>query len=310
MSSKPEQYSSSSAISNEKLVELFLDELVSVRARASLTKKVYAQIYRESAEFFQKEFCSLEAQDAKNYLYYLTAKNYARSHIRQHFSALRSFFRWLVKRGHLSSNPFANRPLPRVRKRLPRFLTEVEAACLMDAPRQMPCSKNSPSWIRLRDVALLETLYTGGLRVSELVALKWENLRTENFSALVLKGKGAKARFVILGECAFRALNEYSQAAAIERSGPIFINKNKSGALTTVAVQQLLKKYLSFAGLDTTLSPHKLRHSFATHMLERGADLRHVQKLLGHSSIASTQIYTHVTPGHLRKVHTLAHPRA
>ena len=295
---------------SEKAIKAFLEELVTVRGRALLTQKAYAQIYREAFSFFGKKTHQINQQDAKRYLYELTARGYKRSHIRQHFAALRSLFSWLVKRGLLKTNPFLQVILPRVQRTLPRFLTEEQAARLLEAPRRMPTTKRVPHWIRLRDAALLETLYCGGLRVSEAVALRWDHLRPENTSALVLRGKGAKARYVILGKTTFCALEEYAQAAGIEKKGPIFLNKNKRGAMSTVAVQQMLKKYLEFAGLDTKLTPHKLRHSFATHMLERGADLRHVQKLLGHSSLATTQIYTHVTVSHLQKAHAAAHPRA
>jgi len=292
------------------MVDIFLDELTTTQGRSALTKKAYAQIYHEALAFFGKNITCVESQDAKKYLYHLTAKNYARSHIRQHFSALRSLFSWMVRRSYTLTNPFAGITLPRLKKRLPRFLTETEVARLLDAPYTFLASKNSPRWLQARDAALLEVIYGGGLRVSEVVSLHWEHLRQENNSALIIKGKGAKARYVILGASAFRALERYSEAAAIPKTGPIFLNKNRRAPMSTVAVQQMLKKYLAHAGMDKTLSPHKLRHSFATHMLERGADLRHVQKLLGHSSLATTQIYTHITPGHLRKAHSLAHPRA
>lgn len=288
----------------------FLEYLEHIKLRAGNTVRTYRDILKHARDFLRKSWTEVVADDLRAYLYALTAQGHARSHIRQHFAALRTFYRWLERRELIAVNPATAVTLPKLTRKLPRYLSEQQIAALLDAPLKMPAQKNAPAWLRQRDRALLEVLYGGGLRVSEVCSLRWEHLRADSQSALIVNAKGGKSRWVILGAAAFCALDDFVAASGLSRRGPVFVNKNKSGAVTPVAVQQLLKRYLAFAGLDTSLTPHKLRHSFATHLLDRGADLRSVQKLLGHSSLATTQLYTHLTIGRLKKAHADAHPRA
>ena len=304
----PQSHNNQTTQEND-LQNIFLNQLANIKLRAKNTIKAYSDILTHAKNFLKEEWTQVQTSDLRAYLYHLTTLGHARSHIRQHFAALRTFFKWLEKKQKIALNPTLGISLPKLARTLPRHLTEEQINLLLDAPLKMSPSQNTPSWLRLRDRALLEVIYGGGLRVSEVCKLHWEHLRAENFAALIINSKGGKTRWAILGRAAFKALDEFLEASGFRRTGAIFLNKNKSGPMTPVAVQQLLKRYLRYAGLDTSLTPHKLRHSFATHLLDRGADLRSVQKLLGHSSLATTQIYTHLTIGRLKKAHSDAHPR-
>ena len=287
----------------------FLSYLEGVRGRAALTLKAYEAILVEAALFFKRSWFSLSKEDAKRWLYELTRRGYARTHIRQHFSCLRSFFHFLRREKLVEQNPFAEVSLPKLEKRLPIFLTEEQVTELLEAPLKMPHPKQAPKWIKFRDAALLEVVYSAGLRVSELVNLNAEEIDFVNETARVL-GKGNKVRLCPLGSPACQALEHYWSACQHPRKGAVFWNKTRGGRLTVAAVGQLLKKYLLFCGLDLKISPHKLRHSFATHLLNRGADLRSVQEMLGHASLSTTQVYTHVSLDRLRQSYDRAHPHA
>ena len=287
----------------------FLNYLEGVKGRATLTRKAYEIILKEASFFFQKSWLNLSAADAKRWLYDLTRRDYARSHIRQHFACLRSFYRFLMQEKLIAQNPFLEVSLPKLERRLPVFLTEEQMEELLEAPLKMPQSKQAPQWIKFRDVALLELAYSAGLRVSELVGLNVEDVDLANETARV-KGKGSKIRLCPVGAPACAALERYWAICKHSRQGAVFWNKSREGRLTVAAVGQLLKKYLLFCGLDRKISPHKLRHSFATHLLNRGADLRSVQEMLGHTSLSTTQVYTHVSLDRLRKSYDQAHPHA
>ncbi|MEZ5404685.1 MAG: tyrosine recombinase XerC [Verrucomicrobiia bacterium] len=287
----------------------FLNYLEGVKGRAALTLKAYETILLEAGIFFQKAWPHLTPEDAKRWLYELTRLGYARSHIRQHFSCLRSFFRFLMREKRVDHNPFLKISLPKLEKRLPQFLTEEQMNDLLEAPLKMPQPKQAPQWIKLRDAALLEMAYSAGFRVSELVGLNAEDIDLINETARV-RGKGNKIRLCPLGAPACEALERYWTVCQHPRQGAVFWNKSRGGRLTVAAVGQLLKKYLLFCGLDRNLSPHKLRHSFATHLLNRGADLRSVQEMLGHASLSTTQVYTHVSLERLRQSYDQAHPHA
>lgn len=290
-------------------VRAFLDYLAGVRSRAVLTLRAYGDILGEAGAFFRKDWREVAADDARALLYDLSRRGYARAHIRQHLSALRSFFRYLAREGLVTANPMSDLPLPRLGRRLPRFLSEAQITTLLSAPLRMPRAKQAPSWSPLRDAALLETAYGGGLRVSELVGLDvgdWDSA----MATFRVRGKGGRTRLCPVGEPAAEAIGRYMAASGHPGRGPLFLNKTRRGRLTVAAVGQLLKKYLAYSGLDVTLTPHKLRHSFATHLLDRGADLRSVQEMLGHASLSTTQVYTHVTLERLKRAHREAHPRA
>jgi integrase/recombinase XerC len=238
-------------------------------------------------------------------------------------SSLRSFYKFLEREEYADQNPFAGLRAPRRPRKLPDVLTREETARLLEAPeralkRESRDGAPDPKreYCMLRDRAILEVLYSTGARVSEITGAVEENV---DLLAGVIKvrGKGKKERMCLLGGPAFRALRDamrksdalWPAAGAGRKQRPLFFNL-KGGRLTPRSVERAMKGYLAEAGLNPNLSPHALRHSFATHMLDAGADLRSVQELLGHSSLSTTQIYTHVTVERLKRVYEEAHPRA
>lgn len=225
-------------------------------------------------------------------------------------SGLRALYRYWQRQGRLRTNPFVALPLPRLERRLPRFLSEEQIRRLLEAPGRLLAEGVIDAFTAQRDLLLLELLYGGGLRVSELVALSFAQIEAESGVARII-GKGRKERVCPLGEGAMVLLRAWregmgAQSAARDR---VLVRADGS-SLTTREVQALLKRYLAAAGLPADASPHTLRHSYATHLLNAGADLRVVQELLGHSRLATTQIYTHVSGARLREVYNRAHPRA
>ncbi len=236
-------------------------------------------------------------------------------------SSLRSFFRFLLREDYVSANPFGGLPLPRKGKRLPKVLAVEEVGRLLDAPYEVLKAAREPdgaearrwaAYAACRDAAILELLYSTGMRIGELAQLRDRDL--DLLSGVVrVRGKGKKERLSPLGGPAQRALREAMDARPPSMKGggdnALFLNKN-GGRLTARSMERMMKKYLLHAGLNTELSPHALRHSFATHLLNAGADLRSVQELLGHSSLSTTQIYTHVSVEHMKKAYEQAHPRA
>ncbi len=241
------------------------------------------------------------------YIAYLHDCEYARTTIARRLACLRSFFRYCHREGLVESNPAKALRTPRAGKRLPHFLSTEQLATLLETP---PAN----TWDGLRDRAILETLYSAGLRVAELVAMDIEDW-DRDADVLRVIGKGRKARFAPIGTYAAEALVRWLECRATrpnikpEARFAVFINKN-GGRLTTRSIGRMLDKHLKTAGLDRITSPHTLRHSFATHLLDGGADLRSVQELLGHKSLTTTQIYTHVSTKRLRDAYQLAHPHA
>jgi site-specific recombinase XerD len=213
---------------------------------------------------------------------------------------LKSFFKFLVREGVIKSNPAASLIYPRAEKSLPKFLTEEEVKRLLEFPV-------ADDLLRVRDKAILEVLYSTGARVAELVSLKKQDI---DFIAGVakVKGKGRKERLLPLGEQAILSLKKYLDMRDDSKEA-LFLNK-KEGSLTDRGVRNIIQRHIKKAAVSLKVSPHTFRHSFATHLLNRGADLRSVQELLGHSSISTTQVYTHLTIDTLKKVYEKAHPRA
>ena len=225
----------------------------------------------------------------------------SKSTIARKLAAIRSFYRFLVKIDQLEASPVSVVRTPRQDKRLPKCLDIQQIEALLDAP-------DTTSLLGARDRAIIETIYAAGLRVSETVALDIEDL--DEFSEVVrIAGKGKKERLCPLGSMAVEAIGHYLRMRKGVRSGPLFVNKHGS-RISDRSVRRKLDKYLLTAGIDPGVSPHTLRHSFATHMLNAGADLRSVQELLGHSSLSTTQIYTHLTTKRLKEVYDKAHPLA
>ncbi len=247
------------------------------------------------------------ADDFRLWMLDMMKAGLSRATIRLRFSALRSFYKFLVLRMGLAKSPLADIQLPKPEKKLPVVLTVSQIDELLSLPLKIPLQKQAKPWMPLRDAAILELFYSCGLRISELRGLDVQDIDFIGESARIL-GKGAKERVVPIGGPALAALQRYMREAAVT-NGPLFLGKRLT-RITQQAIDQLLKKYLKLSSIPFTISPHKLRHSFATHLLDAGADLRSVQSLLGHASLSTTQIYTHVTKERLREAYNQAHPRA
>ncbi len=245
--------------------------------------------------------------DFRDYLLVLMKQGFKRATIRLRFAALRSFYKFLVLRQGLARSPVAEVQLPKPERSLPVVLTISQIDELLGIPLKMELDKKTPVWLPLRDAAILELFYSCGLRISELLSLDVTHVNFVSETVKVM-GKGSKERIVPIGGPAIHAIQRYRQSAAVT-NGPLFLSTRKR-RITQQAVDQLLKKYLKHSSIPFSISPHKLRHSFATHLLDAGADLRSVQAMLGHASLSTTQIYTHVTKERLKKAYDTAHPRA
>ena len=250
---------------------------------------------------------SVETDGVRAYLAFLNEKQYSKTTIARKLATLRSFYKFLVKRNQVISNPVTVVRTPKQEKKLPRFLEYEEVKRLLETPPM-------DNWLGARDRAILETLYSTGIRVSELVALNMDDI---DFLGEVvhIRGKGKKERIAPIGSSALQVIQHYmefrnkrAQSNSNFDSKVLFVNKH-GRRLSTRSVRRKMDKYLKMAGLDPAISPHTLRHSFATHMLNNGADLRSVQELLGHQSLSTTQVYTHLTTRKLKEVYENAHPR-
>jgi integrase/recombinase XerC len=250
---------------------------------------------------------SVETAAVRAYLAFLNEKQYSKATIARKLATLRSFYKYLVKRNQLDSNPVAAVRTPKQDKKLPMFLEYEDVKKLLQTP---PMN----NWLGARDRAILETLYSTGIRVSELVALNMDDI---DFLGEVVhvRGKGKKERISPIGSSALQVIQHYmefrnkrAQSSRNFDMKVLFVNKH-GRRLSTRSVRRKMDKYLKMAGLDPAISPHTLRHSFATHMLNNGADLRSVQELLGHQSLSTTQVYTHLTTRKLKEVYENAHPR-
>jgi integrase/recombinase XerC len=238
----------------------------------------------------------------------LQQADYAKSTISRKLASLRSFFKFAMREGTAKTNPAKPLRNPRQNRKLPLVLSNEEIGRLLTTP-------SAHDVAGLRDRAILETMYSSGLRVSELVGLRDGDL---DFSQGItrVRGKGRKERISPLGSYAIEAIKTYAarrsrstEAEMLGKAAPVFVNRF-GNILTTRSVGRMLDKYIADAELDSGVSPHTLRHSFATHLLDRGADIRSVQELLGHKSLTTTQIYTHVSAANLRTIYEKAHPRA
>ena len=238
----------------------------------------------------------------RGYMAALRERGVGKRSLSRKVSALRSFFRYLRREGLLEENPARQVWLPRSEKKLPSFLTRKEVADLLDAP-------DTSTLMGLRDRAILETLYSTGVRVGALVAMNRADVDLIGDLARV-REKGKKERLCPLGTYAVRSLRDYLKSfPENDASGPLFVNRS-GGRLGAASVRKLLDKYIERAAIGKKITPHALRHSFATHLLNAGADLRSVQELLGHESLSTTQVYTHVSKERLKKVYYRTHPRA
>lgn len=296
----------------EEALAEFLRHLALEKNASAHTVKSYREDLTQALGFFagrlnRPEPAGLTARHLRAYLAWLHERGYARTTIARRLAAVRSWCRFLCRQGTLTANPAEGLRGPRQDKKLPHFLGAADLARLLAAP-----PADTPAG--LRDRAILETLYSAGLRVSELTGLDVGDVDFDAGLATV-RGKGKRERLAVLGPPCRDALSSWLSARTA-LAGPradnqpaLFLNRHGT-RLTSRSVGRLLEKYLAAAGLDPQTSPHTLRHSFATHLLDAGADIRSVQELLGHRSLGTTQIYTHVTTGRLRESYHKAHPRA
>lgn len=255
----------------------------------------------------EKLLIQADVQAMRKFMAYLNERQYTKSTTARKLATLRSFYKFLVKRNVIDSNPVSTLKTPKQDKKLPKFLEYEQIQKLLNTPP-------TGTWLGARDRAILEVLYSTGMRVSELVGL---NLEDVDFLSEVIhiRGKGKKERICPIGSSALQSIQhyiEYRNKRMLNDSGfdskVLFANKHGK-RLSTRSVRRKMDKYLLEAGLDPSISPHTLRHSFATHMLNNGADLRSVQELLGHQSLSTTQIYTHVTTSRMKEQYEQAHPR-
>ena len=291
-------------------VSAFLTHIETVRNLSSHTVRAYEGDLGElAAGLREQKIRHANAVDLfvlRKYLTTLRPRGLSPRTIARKISAIRAFFGWLAESGRITANPAADLRLPRRPKDLPKFLSQEEVRRLLEF------EPSDPTWLDARDRAILETLYSSGARVSELAGLDLPDLDLHDGTVL-LKGKGRKERLAGLGAPCLEAIDAYFLAVAAARARKdkraVFLNRF-GGRLSTRSIARLLDKRVAAAGLRSGVSPHTLRHSFATHMLSAGANLREVQELLGHRSVASTQVYTHLTLDHLMRVYKKAHPRA
>jgi len=291
----------------DPLVEEFLRYLADERNASPRTLKAYRQALTVFRAEKKTSWKKCRSDDFRDYLFALMKREQARSYVRLQFSALRTFYQFLTARKNLARNPVREVQLPKLEKKLPLVLTRSQIEELIAAPLKINKNRAAPRWMPLRDVAIMELFYSSGLRLSELAALDVADLDPYTESARVF-GKGRKERVCPVGLPALEAIQRYRVAASVH-TDPLFINKARK-RMSVRSIWLVLKRYVRHTSIPISISPHKLRHSFATHMLDRGADLRSVQALLGHASLSTTQIYTHVTVERLKKAYAEAHPRA
>lgn len=292
----------------ERDLDRFLDHLKLVKRASPNTIKSYASDIVQFIDFAREVESEVDSQLVRRFLARLQREGIARSSTARKLASLRSFFNFCVRKGLRETDPTVGISSPRQEKRLPKFLQEDQVEMLLNAP-----DPETP--IGLRDRAILELLYATGVRIGELTALNLADVHPPVEEIRVL-GKGNKERVVLVGRAAQEALAEYLErgrpalaAMASEQARAVFLN-TRGSRMGDRDARHLMEKYIKAVSESLNISPHTLRHTFATHLLSHGADLRAVQELLGHSSVATTQIYTHVTQERLKEVYDKAHPRA
>ncbi len=289
----------------EEAFYTFLEAEQNASPRTVTTYRTAIQAFRNFRP--RVKWASVGADDYRAWMLDMMKKDMARSSVRLRLSALRAFHAFLLRRNFVSKNVLHEVLLPKAEKQLPRFMTAKQVVSLIETPGTQKKKQQAPAWMAARDTAIIELFYSTGMRLSELGGLDVSDVDVIGETARVT-GKGAKERVCPVGGPALEAISKYRQAARVH-SGPLFINKSRA-RLSTRTIWDMIRSRLVQAGLPANLSPHKLRHSFATHLLDNGADLRSVQTLLGHASLSTTQIYTHVTIERLKRAYESAHPRA
>ncbi len=277
---------------------------------------------KRDAAVQEVDWNDVSVHDGRAFVVALQNDGLSKTSIIRKMSAMRSFYRYLLREGKADNNPFSGLVSPKKQKLLPKYMTVSEVSRLLDAPRA--CWKNANAreltksdahaeLSAVRDSAILEVIYSGGLRISEATGLNLGSVDRIG-GVMLIRGKGKKERICALGSPAEKALRQYlalrkNWTSDSRRESALFVNQD-GGRMTPRSFQRNFKLYLEEAGLPADMTPHKLRHSFATHLLDAGADLRSVQELLGHANLSTTQIYTHISAERLKAVYRKAHPRA
>jgi integrase/recombinase XerC len=293
----------------------FLDHLAKERRYSRYTVRNYRQAFEDFWRWLAKnglahrDWDKLESRELRDFVIE-GQRRFSRRTLHNHLSGLRAFWKFWMRRGRLSRSPLVGLPLPKLARPLPKFLTEKQMVDLLAGPQRLMDTGSLDPFTAWRDRVVMELLYGGGLRVSELSGLNFGQIDFERGFARVL-GKGNKERLCPLGRVAMAVLvkwrDEFARTPAA--NAPVIVSARHQ-RLHVRQIQRLLKRYLVLADLPADMTPHKLRHSYATHLLNAGADLRLVQELLGHVNLATTQIYTHVSVARLKKVYEQSHPRA
>ena len=297
-------------MNDDQLVDSFVQFHLVEKNSSPRTLRNYSQALAAFQNFLDDKFSGWKnctADEFRAYLFQCMKDDVSRATIRLRFSALRSFYKYLVHRHGLCKSPLNDIQLPKAERKLPVILNQKQIVELLEIPLRMDLDKQAPSWMPMRDAAILELFYSTGMRLSELTSLNIDDMDTPNDCVKVL-GKGGKERVIPIGSYAMKAVQKYCSEAK-HHDGPLFISKLRK-RLSTRSIGKLLHKYLTASSIPFNVTPHKLRHSFATHLLDNGADLRSVQSLLGHVSLSTTQIYTHVTKERLKDAYDESHPRA
>ncbi len=298
----------------ERLSICFLEKLEHERGFSEHTLRAYHKDLLQFDNFLKAEkrvgLKDVNHLLLRKFLAVLRSRKYSKTTIARKLASIRSFFKYLIQEGELVSNPFEALRTPKLDKKLPHFLSISDVDVLLKTPDHSNLSG-------LRDMAILETLYSTGVRVSELVGLDDNDI--DYFGGMIkVLGKGRKERLVPIGTHAIKAIKEYNnlklkdmkfKSKGVSAGGALFLNKF-GNRLTARSVARSLDKYLKMSGINLLTSPHTFRHSFATHLLDKGADLRSVQEMLGHSNLSTTQVYTHISTERLKSVYEKSHPRS
>jgi len=284
----------------ERYIEKFLSYLEIEKNYSPHTLINYKRDLLDFSSFVDKPIDKIDYFVFRKFLANLSAKGYKKKTQARKISTLKSFFKFLMREGFIKVNPASSIPYPKLEQSLPKFLTEEEMKRFLDS---LPEERE----LQIRDKAILELFYSSGLRISELISLNIEDL--DLMSGIIkVKGKGKKERILPMGEASMRILNKYLEKR-LSKERALFLNRFGK-RISAVGVRKAINKWAKILALKEKVSPHVFRHSFATHLLNRGADLRSVQELLGHSNITTTQVYTHLTVDSLKRVYQKAHPRA
>lgn len=287
----------------KKYIDQFIDFLKIEKGASAHTQKAYLEDLKEFNASVNKRPGKIDHLDIRSFLAGLYQRKLKKTTIARKLASIRSFFKYIHREGVVSQNPAKLVSSPKVAKNIPRFLTVDDIFLLMDRPE-------GDTFKPARDRAIMELLYSSGIRVAELTAIDMNDLDIKE-SLLRVKGKGMKERLAPIGSKALEAIKNYlPERISLKKKSPALFLNNRGGRLTQRSVRRILEQYSRMINLKGGLSPHVLRHTFATHLLHGGADLRSIQELLGHSSLSTTQKYTHVDIRHLAEVYDKAHPLA